>query len=137
MKFFGRMPKEWQEDVNKQLWEETKLSMKTKSLRGYFNSSGLTPNIQKCINTFEKYGIPEGDRLALALIVHNRSLNGGTPSVVNYNYFSFNHKHWYHAFVKNEDGLAMKVYASTRKSTFERWRRAIEMIDAFRKSVEA
>jgi len=103
--------------------KKTKYDYRNKALMTYY-SSGMTPKLNEIFKAILRANIPSQDVKPLALILYNRARNGaGIPG----------HKRWsstsWEDKIRDNPSFVCYVHSLTRRSTLERWREAMFLID--------
>lgn len=108
--------------------KKTKFDHTNKALMTYY-SSGLTPKLQEFFIAILYSNIPLKDVKPLSLILYNRARNGS--SVTGYERLGI--RAWQDR-MKEDPAFVYTVHSLTRRSTIERWREAITLIDKAKKN---
>ena len=93
----------------------------------YYNS-GMTPKLNGIFKAMLKANIPLINAKPLALILYNRARNGSTIT----GYERLGLRDWQNK-IRDNPSFVCYVHSLMRKSTIERWREAILLIDKAKK----
>ena len=113
-----------QKELDKIL-KKTKFSHRTKGLATYY-SGGMTPKMEELFSGILKANIPILDVRPLTLILYDASRNG-CPRIAGF-HSAYGVRGWKENIMADTDFVCW-VHSKTRRTTLERWREAMRLID--------